>query len=85
MATADRGCVDRPCVSIRREGEYLVLVGTGYMVSIRETDQIFYDDTLQAPAKRWITFGASSHRANFERPSEYTALLTEVLADTTHP
>jgi proline iminopeptidase len=40
-------------------------------------------DELQAPIKRWVTFDASSHRASFERPADYTELLTEVLADTT--
>jgi hypothetical protein len=40
-------------------------------------------DNLQAPNKWWVTFEASSHRASFERPAGYTALLTDVLAETT--
>lgn len=40
-------------------------------------------ENLQAPSKRWVTFEASSHRANFERPAEYTDLLTETLSETT--
>ncbi len=39
-------------------------------------------DALQAPEKHWVVFEASSHRANFERPAAYAALLDEVVAAT---
>ena len=39
-------------------------------------------DALQAPEKHWVVFEASSHRANFERPAEYAALLDEVVTAT---
>jgi pimeloyl-ACP methyl ester carboxylesterase len=39
-------------------------------------------DALQAPEKHWVVFEGSSHRANFERPAEYAALLDEVVAAT---
>jgi pimeloyl-ACP methyl ester carboxylesterase len=39
-------------------------------------------DRLDAPSKRWIEFEGSSHRASFERPADYTALMTQVLDDT---
>jgi proline iminopeptidase len=39
-------------------------------------------ETLDAPAKEWVEFPASSHRASFERPSLYTDLLTRVLDET---
>ena len=37
-------------------------------------------EALEAPAKEWVVFEASSHRANFERPAEYARLLEEILA-----
>ena len=39
-------------------------------------------DALDAPAKEWVVFEGSSHRASFERPADYARLLTRVLADT---
>lgn len=39
-------------------------------------------DRLEAPAKTWVELPASSHRASFERPDDYAALLRQVLADT---
>ena len=37
-------------------------------------------EALQAPEKHWLVFEGSSHRANFERPAAYAALLDEVVA-----
>ena len=39
-------------------------------------------DQLEAPSKQWVTFEASSHRANFERPADYTRLMIQVRAYT---
>ena len=39
-------------------------------------------DALEAPEKHWVVFERSSHRANFERPAAYAALLDEVVAAT---
>lgn len=39
-------------------------------------------DRLEAPEKTWVEFPASSHRASFERPEDYAALLRQVLAET---
>ncbi|EXF26124.1 peptidase [Nesterenkonia sp. AN1] len=39
-------------------------------------------DQLEAPEKTWVEFPASSHRASFERPEDYAALLRQVLAET---
>lgn len=37
-------------------------------------------DALEAPQKHWVVFDGASHRANFERPTEYRQLLDEVAA-----
>ncbi|MCH8562854.1 alpha/beta hydrolase [Nesterenkonia sp. YGD6] len=37
---------------------------------------------LEAPAKTWVELPASSHRASFERPDDYAALLRQVLTET---
>jgi pimeloyl-ACP methyl ester carboxylesterase len=39
-------------------------------------------DALRAPEKHWVVFEGSSHRASFERPAAYAALLEEVVAAT---
>lgn len=39
-------------------------------------------DRLQAPEKTWVELPASSHRASFERPEDYAALLREVISET---
>ena len=39
-------------------------------------------DRLEAPDKTWVELPASSHRASFERPDDYAALLRQVLAET---
>jgi pimeloyl-ACP methyl ester carboxylesterase len=39
-------------------------------------------DRLDAPSKQWVEFDRSSHRASFEEPAAYSALMARVLADT---
>lgn len=39
-------------------------------------------EQLRAPTKEWVELPDSSHRASFERPDDYAALLRRVLAET---
>ena len=51
--------------------------GAGRVIPARE-----WFDRLDAPSKQWVEFDHSSHRASFEEPAAYSALMARVLADT---